>query len=187
MDGLMRAAVAAAALALPAYPAAQAVVLQQGRATVEYRSPEVNAVAAYDYSQRNHRGPWLLVELAVQTKARVAIHRDQISLLTPDERIIRVASQQQYLDDHAVLTQLLQNASVTRQPLSPYFRTPPQPTIRFFASPGRIVHDDFVSNQDEVAAGDLLFVSPTGRWAAGTYRLRISHERARVELPIELR
>jgi hypothetical protein len=43
-----------------------------------------------------------------------------------------------------------------------------------------------VTNEDLVAMGDIFFKSPDGRWPAGEYRLRISHERARAELPIEL-
>lgn len=45
---------------------AQGKVKQYGRATVEYRSDEVAAVANYDYSQKNHQGPWVLVGFAVQ-------------------------------------------------------------------------------------------------------------------------
>ena len=53
---------AAGAVAL----AAQGKVKQYGRATVEYRSDDVAVVANYDYSQKNHAGPWLLVTFAVQ-------------------------------------------------------------------------------------------------------------------------
>jgi len=166
---------------------AQGRVRQHGRAIVEYSSPQIKAVAAYEYSRRNHKGAWLLVELAVQTKERVAIHRDQISLLSADERRrIPVASQEQFLEDHEELNRLLQNALVSRRPLDSYFTTRPQPTIQFFSFPGRIVHDSAISNLDEVAAGDVLFKSPDGRWPAGTYRLVINHEEARAELPLAL-
>ena len=165
---------------------AQARITQQGRATVQYSSPAVKAVAAYEYSRRNLSGPWLLIELAVQAKERIAIERNQISLLTPDEKKIPLATQEQFLDDQDQLRQLLQNATVTRQPLDVYFTSDLQPTIQFFSFPGRIVHDSFATNLDEVAAGDLLFKSPGRGWAPGTYRLIISHPDARVELPIEL-
>lgn len=165
---------------------AQGQVREQGRAIVEYRSPAVNAAAAYEYSQRNHAGAWLLIEFAVQAKERIAFHRGQIHLLTPDERRIPLATQEQFLEDHEVLNRLLQNAVIWRRPLAPYFRTPLQPTIRFFSYPGRIVHDSAISNQDEVASGDLFFKAPDGRWPAGTYRLVLDHEQARAELPIRL-
>jgi hypothetical protein len=165
---------------------AQGRITQQGRAIVEYRSPEVTAVAAYEYSQHNHGGAWLLIEFAVQSSKRIAIHRDGISLLGADERRVPVATQQRFLDDQTDLTLLLQNARIWRRQLHSYFRTPPQQTIRFFSAAGRVVHDSAVSNLDEVAAGDLLFESPDGRWEAGTYRLVLNHEQAKAELPITL-
>ena len=180
-------ALAAAVVLGSGYLAAQGRVFQQGRATVEYRSPQVNAAAAYEYSHRNHSGEWVLVEFAVQAKDRIVIHRDDLSLLTPDERTIPVATQEQYLDDHAELTRLLQNATIWRRPLGVYFLTPPQATINFFASPGGLVSDEAITNLDEVAAGDLLFKSPDGRWRSGEYRLVLDHEKAKAVLPIVLK
>src|SRR5688572_18411763 len=55
-------------------------VKQLGHAIVEFRSPDVKAVAAYEYSRRNHSGEWLLVEFAVQAQKRIAIERPQIHL-----------------------------------------------------------------------------------------------------------
>lgn len=161
-------------------------ITQEGRAIVQYSSPAVKAVAAYEHARRNHSGPWLLIELAVQAKERIAIERGQISLLTPDERRIPLATQEQFLQDQDQIRQLLQNATVSRRPLDVYFTTDLQPTIQFFSFPGRIVHESFATNLDEVAAGDLLFKSPGRGWAPGTYRLVISHPDAQVELPIEL-
>ncbi len=169
------------------YLSAQGRLKQHGRAIDEYRSPEVTAVAAYEYSQRNHGGAWILIEFAVQTKERIAFHRDQLSLIRPDEGRVLLATQQMFIDDQPELTNLLQNAVIWRRPLASYFRTRPQATIRFFSTPGRgIVHDSAVSNLDEVAAGDLFFKSPDGRWEAGTYRLVLNHEEAKAELPIRL-
>jgi hypothetical protein len=55
-----------------------------------------------------------------------------------------------------------------------------------FTSPGKGVQDSFVTNQDDVASGDLFFKSAGGGWASGTYRLVMSHPDAKAELPIEL-
>ena len=65
--------------------AQQTRVTMEGRATVLVRGPEGNAVASWDYSRTNHNGPWLLIELAIQAKKRVAVDRNQITLLTPKE------------------------------------------------------------------------------------------------------
>ena len=166
--------------------AQQGQLRQLGRAVIEYRSPSVNAVAAYEYSRRNHDGAWLLVELAVLARERIAIDRNQISLLTPKEEVVPVATQRQFLEDHEAINQLLQSATVSRRPIGLYFTTRLQPTIRFFAFPGSVVHDTFVTNRDEAAGGDVLFKSPQGRWEAGTYILRINHPEAQAQLPIEL-
>jgi hypothetical protein len=161
-------------------------VKQLGRSIVEFTSADVKAVAAYEYSRRHHSGEWLLVELAVQARKRIAIERTQINLLTADERTIPLGMQQEFLEGHEMLNGLMQNASVWRRPLSPYFTTRTQATIRFFSYPGRNVHDSFVTNPDEVAAGDLFFKSTGGGWPAGAYRVVMSHPDARAELPIEL-
>jgi hypothetical protein len=161
-------------------------VKQLGRSIVEFTSAEVKAVAAYEYSRRNHSGEWLLVELAVQAKKRIAIERSQITLLTADERIIPLGKQQEFLDGHEMLNGLLQNAAIWRRPLSPYFTTRPVATIRFFSYPGRNVHDSFVTNPDEVATGDLLFKSTGAGWASGAYKVVVNHPDAKAELPIEL-
>jgi hypothetical protein len=161
-------------------------IKQLGRAIVEYSSPDVKAVAAYEYSRRNHGGEWLLVQLAVQAAGRIAIERTQISLITPGERTVPLATQQEFLDGHDMINGLLQNATVWRRPLDSYFNTRTQPTIRFFSYPGRNVHDSFVTNPDETAAGDLFFRSNAGGWPSGRYRLVVNHRDAKAELPIEL-
>jgi len=161
-------------------------VKQLGRSIVEFTSPDVKTVAAYEYSRRNHSGEWLLVEFAVQAKKRIAIERSQVNLLTADERTIALGKQKDFLDGHEMLNVLLQNASIWRRPLSPYFTTRLAQTIRFFSYPGTNVHDSFVTNPDEVAAGDLFFKSTGGGWASGTYKLVLSHPDAKAEMPIEL-
>jgi hypothetical protein len=185
MNRLTIATLGVALLCAGEFASAQRVT-QRGHAIVEYSSPQVKVVAAYEYSRRTHNGPWLLIELAVQATPRIAIQRSQITLRTPDERNVPLATQQQYLDDRETITPLLQNAKVWRRPLTPYFTSRVQPTILFFSNPGRIVHDSFVSNPDDVAAGDLFFRSPDQRWVAGSYRLIVQHPDAKAELPIEL-
>ena len=161
-------------------------VKQWGNAIVEFRSPDVKAVAAYEYSRRNPSGEWLLVELAVQAQDRIVIEREQISLLTSDERTIPLATQQDFLDGHLMLNGLLQNAKIWRRPLDSYFNVRPQATIRFFSYPGRSVQNSFVTNPDETASGDLFFKSTGSAWPSGSYRLVVNHSDAKAELPIEL-
>jgi hypothetical protein len=188
-SGLMR-CLTAMALCVTVLTASEFASAQRvtplGHAIVEYTSPDVKAVAAYEYSRRHHDGEWLLIELAIQATDRIAIERSQIYLLTSGERTVPLATQQEFRDDHQMLNQLLQNAKVWRRPLGPYFSVRPQATIQFFSYPGRIVHNSFVTNQDHTASGDLFFKAADSGWPAGNYRLVVNHEDARLELPIEL-
>jgi hypothetical protein len=176
---------AVAAIASVAW-AATGRVTPRGRAIVEYNSDDVLAVASYGYSQRHHAEPWLLIEFAIQAKHRIAIHRNELSLIGPTEQRYPAATQAEFLDDQPAVQRLLQNAAVLRQPLSSFFNTRPVNTIRFFSKPGGIVQESAVTNLDEVAMGDVLFKSPAGSWPAGDYRLVLAHERVQAELPITL-
>ena len=165
MPNRLAALALAAAVVVPAPISARQQITPLGRSMVQYRSRDVSAVASYDYSQRTHDGAWLLIEFAVQARHRIAIHRSELTLVGVDERRYPLATQMQFLEDHGTLTRLLQNAAVSRRPLSSYFDTRPAArTIVFFASPGGAVTDSAVSNLDEVATGDLLFKSADGKW-----------------------
>jgi len=167
--------------------AAQGRVKQYGRATVEYRSDDVSVVANYDYAQKNHAGPWLLIDVAVQGRRPIVIQRTELKLRTTDERIIPLATQQLFLEDAAKLTPLFQNATIFRRSLDDYFPSrPSQRTVNFFAPPGGLVMDSVMTHVDEVAAGSLLFKAADGKWPEGTYRLVLDHEKAKADLPITL-
>jgi len=59
--------------------------------------------------------------------------------------------------------------------------------MKFFTFPFRgVVHDEFIVDHNEVAAGPLFFESPTGAWEAGTYALVVRHPNGVAELPIRL-
>ena len=178
----------AVALAATIAVSAQGKVKQYGRATVEYRSDQVAVVANYDYSQRSHDTAWLLIGFAVQgRKSPIVIQRSDLSLQTPDERTIPVATQQMFLEDSKILTPLFQNASIWSRTLDDYFPSrPAQRTVTFFARPGAIVQDSVSTHPDEVATGDLLFKAPDGKWPQGTYRLVLNHDKAKADLPINL-
>jgi hypothetical protein len=66
-----------------------------GRATIEYRHEGLGVVANYDYSQKNHSSPWLLIDVALGSADRFVLHRTNFKLVTPDGQTIPLASQQQ--------------------------------------------------------------------------------------------
>ena len=160
-----------------------------GRATVEYKDPNVQAVAIYDYSQRNHDGAWLLVQVGVALSERGAVKRDSFSVVMPGGRVVPLATQEQFLADSAQITKLRQNARIFERPVLPYFpKSADGEFIRWFALPGEgtVRNPAIIPSEHGVVIGDLYFKSPTLRWDDGTYRLVFDNEKGHAELPIRL-
>ena len=161
---------------------------ERGRAAVEYRNNDIQVVAAYYYSQREHDSRWVLIQTAVSTARLTTIPRSAFALRTPAGREIPLASQERFGEDVGRVRLLLQNASTTRHNVTSYFNQRDRiDSMRFFTLPfGPVVHDDFVVDAHRVAISDLFFESPTGAWADGTYSLIVRHEDGQAELPIVL-
>ena len=152
-------------------------VRSRGRATAEFNDKQIHLVASYDYSQRNHDNRWLLIQIAMSARKRMVIERDWIALRTADDREFPLATQTRVGEDIANVQKLLQNASTRRHDTTSYFNQRDRvEDLRLFRLPfGNVVHTNFVVDNDRVAAGDLLFESPTGRWENGTYALVVRH------------
>jgi hypothetical protein len=163
-------------------------VRNRGRSTAEFNDKKVHLVASYDYSQRNHDSRWLLIQLAVSSKDPMVIERDWIALRTADDREYPLATQKRVGEDTVAVQQLLQNASTRRHDTTSYFNQRDRTEdMRLFRLPfGNVVSQNFVVDNNRVAAGDLFFESPTGRWTAGTYSLVVRHEGGQAALPIRL-
>ena len=161
---------------------------KSGRATSEYRHQGFHVVINYDYSQRNHRGNWLLVDIAMASTNRFVLHRDNISISTPDGRTVKLATQENVTADGPGLTSLTQNSKIHRQNLDGYFsQRSARENLLFFTFPfERTISSEAIVDNDRVTTGALLFKSPEGRWPEGTYRLAIENEKASAALPIAL-
>jgi hypothetical protein len=159
-----------------------------GRATIEYRHSGLGVVANYDYSQRNHSGPWLLIDVALGSADRFVLHRTNFRLVAPDGQRVPLASQQQGRDDMKNINLLIQNAKIHRQNLDSYFaQRDRHEAFNFFSLPFvRSISDEAIVDNDRVAQGPLLFRSPGGSWGEGTYRLVLTNDKAKAELPITL-
>jgi hypothetical protein len=159
-----------------------------GRATVQYRDEMVQAVAIYDYSQRNHNQAWLLVQFGVALYQRAVVRRDSFQIVMPGGRAVPLATQEQFLDDGARIRQLRQNARIFHRQLLTYFpKSATGDIMRWVALPGDgIVRESLIPSEHGVAIGDLYFKSPTLRWEKGTHRLVFEHEKGHAELPIRL-
>jgi len=160
-----------------------------GRATVEYKDEKVQAVAIYDYSQRNHDGAWLLVQIGVALSERGAVKRDSFTVVMPGGRVVPLATQEQFLADSQQITKLRQNARIFQREVIGFFpKSADGEFIRWFALPGEgTVRDPaIIPSEHGVVIGDLYFKSPTLRWDDGTYRLVFNNENGHAELPIRL-
>ena len=160
-----------------------------GRATVEYKDEKVQAVAIYDYSQRNHDTDWLLVQIGVALSERGAVKRDSFSVTMPGGRKVPLATQEQFLADSAKITKLRQNARIFQREVLGYFpKSADGEFLRWFALPGEgtVRNPAVIPSEHGVVIGDLYFKSPTLRWDDGTYRLVFDNENGHAELPIRL-
>jgi hypothetical protein len=160
-----------------------------GRATVEYKDEKVQAVAIYDYSQRNHDTAWILVQIGVALAERGEVRRDSFSVTMVGGRSVPLATQEQFLADSQVITKLRQNARIfTRDVISYFPKSADGEFIRWFALPGEgtVRNPAIVPSEHGVVIGDLYFRSPTLRWEAGTHRLVFKNDKGHAELPIRL-
>ena len=160
-----------------------------GRATVEYRDEKVQAVAIYDYSQRNHETDWLLVQVGVALRERGAVKRESFSVTMPGGRVVPLATQEQFLADSAKITKLRQNARIfQRDPLIYFPKSADGEALRWFALPGEgtVRNPAIVPSEHGVIIGELYFKSPTLRWDDGTYRFVFDNDKGHAELPIRL-
>jgi hypothetical protein len=160
-----------------------------GRATVEYKDEKVQAVAIYDYSQRNHDTAWLLVQVGVALRERGEVRRNSFSVVMPGGRTVPLATQEQFLADSQVITKLRQNARIFQRDVISYFpKSADGEFIRWFALPGdgTVRNPAIVPSEHGVIIGELYFKSPTLRWDDGTYRLVFDNDKGHAELPIRL-
>jgi hypothetical protein len=186
---ILLAGVALAATQRPADDNAFPHTKPNGRATVEYKDGKVQAVAIYDYSQRNHDTAWILVQIGVALAERGAVRRESFSVVQPGGRTVPLATQEQFLADSQVITKLRQNAKIFYRDVISYFpKSADGEFIRWFALPGEgTVRDPaIVPSEHGVVIGDLYFRSPTLRWETGTHRLVFDNDKGHAELPIRL-
>jgi hypothetical protein len=161
---------------------------KNGRATVEYRHEGLTVVVNYDFSQNDHKGFWLLIDVAMASTKRFVLHRDNFTLVTPEGRTVKLATQEALIADSAGITSLLQNSKPQRRQLDSYFnQRDTREHMNFYSIPGvRTVSNEAIVDNDRVTIGELLFRSPEGRWQEGTHRLAIDNEKGKAALPITL-
>jgi hypothetical protein len=163
-------------------------VKRVGNAIRKYKDDRIQAVIAYEYSNRYHDGAWLLVDTAVRTSDRLVFRRGDFSLVTPDEKTVSLANQSRFIDDAPQIKRVQQNARVWARSLDPYFIEQIAQRVQMFALPGDgVVTDSITTDQYGASFLTLYFASPTDRWPAGTYQLKIDNGKAGAVIPLELK
>lgn len=160
-----------------------------GRAIVQYRDKQgLQVVLSYEYSQRHHDTPWLLIDFGARAGQRLVLDREHFKLVSAAGEWFPVASQRHFLDSSRDITQLRQNASVWRRDIGTYLGAlEPREKLKFFALPGEgVVVTGAFLDKDRNTLGELYFEMPRGAWDRGDYALLIEHPRARLKLPISL-
>ena len=163
-----------------------------GDAVVEYEDDAIKVVAAYRYSQQSHDSRWLLIEIGVATQDHMRIERDDITLVTPDDHIIHVASQRAFAQDRNRARLVQQEARALGYigaRVWVYFPVRRAKRFQWFVvTPLEgTVTETFDVDFHRTAFGDLYFASPTGTWVEGTYSLVVQGaDETRAVLPIDL-
>jgi len=159
-----------------------------GRATVQFRDPQLHVVLNYEYSQRNHDSEWLLIDFGARSERRLVLDREHFKLVSQSGEWFPVASQRHFLDAARQIESLRQNASVWRRDLGAYLGPlTPRERLKFFALPGEgAILTGALLDKDRNTFGELYFEMPRGAWDSGDYALLIEHPQASVKLPISL-
>ena len=142
---------------------------KQGRATAEYRHEGFHVVVNYDYSQTEPRcGPWLLIDVAMASNTRFVLHRDNFSIVTPEGRTVKLATQEDLAADGPGLWSLSQNSKIHRQNLEGYFAARSRELIKFFSFPfERSISNEAIVDNDRVTTGRAAVQVARGPLAGG--------------------
>jgi hypothetical protein len=160
-----------------------------GKALVQYLDKAgLQVVLSYEYSQRHHDTAWLLIDFGARSEHRLVLDREHFKLVSETGEWFPIASQRHFLEGSRDITQLRQNASVSRRDVASYLGALDlREKLKFFALPGEgAIVTGALLDKDRNTLGELYFEMPAGAWARGDYALLIEHPQARVKLPISL-
>lgn len=167
-----------------------APVKRLGKTVVRHQDDAVKAVLSWRFANQTfEKEPWLLLELAFAAEGKsVNLNREDVALLGPDGERIPLPGQKRFAEGVRNPLQLVQRASVARDPLDNYFSRPTRlESLRFFTVPGGpVVEDETSGGPSSLIRGDLYFEAPTGVWKPGSYTLVLKNKTMDVALPFSL-
>ncbi|MCG6927781.1 MAG: hypothetical protein LJF30_21055 [Acidobacteria bacterium] len=147
------------------------------------------------YRTANHSvgEEWMVLEVGVTLQQGVSgqtLRRSDIALLTPDGKVVTLASQEDFREA-GYLTALNRRASVARDPVD-YFPASVRSACRlsFFANPtgdssARLAQDELELGSQRACVGRLYFHLPDGI-GLGPYTLGVKFTRTMVRVPFRI-
>ena len=164
-------------------------VRQTGRYSVTYEGPEVEATVLFHGVDRDMGGGWLVVVAQLRGTARggiTTIHRDNISLRTPDGRRRPLLTQSEFRQAFREINTRVRRLMSSSEPLQTYASNIRRCDRWFLTQPTEgFSLDELAVSPFEVCWGPLVFEVPGGV-QPGRWRLIIDLEESRVDIPFEL-
>ena len=164
-------------------------VRQTGRYSVSYEGPEIEATVLFHGVDREMGGGWLVVVAQLRGSPRsgvVTIHRDDISLRTPDGRRLPLVDQKEFRAAYREIHSRVRRLVSSSEPLQTYASDLRRCDRWFLTQPGEgFAQDELGISTFEVCWGPLVFEVPGGV-QPGRWRLIIDLEESRVDIPFEL-
>jgi len=164
-------------------------VRETGRYSVTYEGPEIEAVVRFHGVDRDMGGGWLVVVAQLRGSPRAgvtSIHRDDISLRTPDGRHLLLVTQSEFREAYREIHSRVRRLVSSSEPLQTYASDVRRCDRWFLAEVGGgFSHDELSISSFEVCWGPLVFAVPGGV-QPGRWRLIIELEESRADIPFNL-
>lgn len=165
-------------------------VKRLGKTVSRYKDEKLQMVVSSRYSARHLDRRWIFFDVMVAglSGGGVRIHREDVSLETPDGTVLNLPSQSRLAEGLPDIRRVMAEARPSREPLDGYFPfVSVFDRLPFFAVPGEdLVRDEFTVNLRNGAQGDLFFESKSDGWKPGVYALVVRNKWVSARLPFRL-
>ena len=164
------------------------VVDQAGQYIQHYTGPELEALLDYKYAAKNLGDEWLIVSVSFTgtQAAATEVHRDGISVRTPDGRRVFLPSQRDFIEAYSEIQSSSRRAALASQPLAFTGADRRRYNLSFLPLPGTAVARESVHTNLRNLYGGFLYFPIPGGVQPGTWKLMIDLEEAQVEIPFTL-
>ena len=150
-------------------------------------------VLGYTTANSSVKEKWMLLDIGLTLQNGVKdqkITRDQIKLVTPDDQVISMATQEEYMSGHATLDPMNERANIESQSINyfPVGRTRPC-RIGFFGNMeqrvGNLSFDEVTVDDRSACIGRIYFQVPEGI-QLGNYNFDVQFAGSIVRVPFKI-